>query len=126
MQWAYGGFDGAGARPVGGCEIAALKVSASGMAYKWAKGGCELLGASSRTSADCIAALFVRGADGEWRGGKFDWISTSRTTRDFKNVKSGYGGWPKDAIQAARGFAFVIVSADGKRRTNVAVQEAGR
>ena len=58
---------------------------------------------------------------GKWQGGKFDWISTSRLSRDFKNVRDGYGGWRKDAIEAAEAFAFVICSKDGKRRSNVAL-----
>jgi len=119
LQWVYGGFNGAGALPVDGCEIAALKVSASGMAYKWAKGGCEMLGASSRSDAACLACLFVRDAKGAWRGGKFDWISTSRTTRGFENIADGYNGWPKNAVGTAAGFAFVIVSRNGRLRTNV-------
>lgn len=119
LSWDYGGFKGGKATLVDGCRIAALKVSAGGMSYKWEKGGCEQLGASSRSAADCIAALFVQSQDGKWRGGKFDWISTSRTSRDFANIRSGYHGWPTDAIAAATGYAFVIVSADGKKRTNV-------
>jgi hypothetical protein len=89
------------------------------MSYKWVKGGCEQLGASSRTAADCICALFVKGKDGQWRGGKFDWISTSRMTRSFENIKTGYHGWPSDSISTATAYAFVITSKDGKRRSNV-------
>jgi hypothetical protein len=122
LRWDYGGFGGKGAAAVNGCTISGLKVSSSGMGYKWEGGGCEQLGASSRTAADCIAALFVRGSDGQWRGGKFDWISTSRTTRDFANVRSGYHGWPTDAIETASGYAFVIVSKDGRKRSNVISQ----
>jgi hypothetical protein len=121
LQWLYGGFRGGNATLVAGCEIGSLKVSSSGMSYKWVKGGCEQLGASSRTAADCICALFVKGKDGQWRGGKFDWISTSRTTRSFENIKGEYHGWPSDAIETAAAYAFVITSKDGKRRSNVTV-----
>lgn len=121
LNWFYGGFNGKNAKLVDGCEISSLKVTADGMSYKWVKGGCEQLGASSRTDADhTLACLFVR-IGGKWQGGKWEWISTSRTTRDFKNVRDGYGGWRKDAIEAAEAYAFVIVSDDGKRRTNVAL-----
>lgn len=121
LSWAWGGFNGAKAKPVDGCEIGSLKVTTDGMSYKWAKGGCEQLGASSRTDADhTLACLFVR-VGGRWQGGKFDWISTSRLSRDFKNVYDGYGGWRKDAIEAAEAYAFVICSSDGKRRSNVAL-----
>lgn len=122
MQWCYGGFNGAKAAPVDGCEIADLKISSSGMTYQWKGGGCEQLGASSRSAADCIAALFVKGADGQWRGGKFDWISTSRTSRSFENIHGEYHGWPSDSIEKAAAYAFVIVSKDGKRRSNVIVK----
>ena len=91
------------------------------MSYKWASGGCELLGAADRDDASCIAALFVQGADGAWYGGKFEWISTSRTSRSLGNIEGGYNGWPTDSIGKARGFAFVITSKDGRRRSNVIV-----
>lgn len=119
LSWSYGGFKGGAASLVDGCAIDALKVSSSGMSYKWTAGGCESLGAASKTDAACLACLFVRGADGQWRGGKFDWISTSRTTRGFENIHGGYNGWDPQAIAKADAYAFVIVSKDGKRRTNV-------
>jgi len=122
LEWAWGGFNGKNAKLADGCEIGSLKVSADGMSYKWVTGGCENIGVSSRESPDCIAALFVR-IDGKWQGGKWEWISTSRTTRSLENIKKGYGGWRKDAIEAAAAFAFCIVSKDGKKRTNVIVQE---
>lgn len=120
LQWSYGGFKGGSAVIHPGCRIADLRVSATGLSYRWAQGGCEALGAADRGDhSRTLACLFVRGADGAWRGGKIDWISTGRTTRDFENVRSGYGGWPKDAIETAKAYAFVIVSMDGRRRTNV-------
>lgn len=120
LSWDYGGFRGGGATPAEACRISDLRVSASGLSYRWAEGGCEQLGASDRGDASqTLACLFVKGMDGKWRGGKFDWISTSRTTRDFANIRSGYHGWPTDSIAAATAYAFVIVSADGNKRTNV-------
>lgn len=118
LQWSCGGFSGASATHVQDCRIADLTVSAAGLSYTWQAGGCELLGASSLTDAVCLACLFCQSDDGSWRGGKFDWISTSRTTRDFKNL-DGYKGWTRDLFNTAKGYAFVIVSADGSRRSNV-------
>ncbi len=119
LDWCWGGFKGGGAKTVDGAEITALKVTASGLSYKWAKGGCEKLGASSSTDYSAtLACLFVR-VGGKWQGGKVDWISTSRTTRDFANVREGYNGWRKDAIEAADAYAFCVVSKDGRKRTNV-------
>ena len=82
------------------------------------QGGCENLGAGSKEDPACLACLFCL-IGGKWIGGKFDWISTSRTSRDFKNVSDGYNGWDKGAIGKAAKYAFVIVSRDGKKRTNV-------
>ena len=121
LDWCWGGFSGKNAKLVDGCEIGSLKVTADGMSYKWGKGGCEQLGASSRTDADHTLACFFVRIGGKWQGGKWEWISTSRTTRDFKNVREGYGGWRKDAIEVADAYAFVICSSDGKRRSNVAL-----
>ena len=118
LDWCWGAFQGGSAELVDGAEIGSLKVSGN-LTYKWVRGGCEKLGATSREDADhTICALFCK-LDGKWKGGKFDWISTSRLSRDFKNVRDGYGGWRKDAIEAAEAFAFVICSKDGKKRTNV-------
>lgn len=118
LQWSYGGFKGGGAKLAAKPRIYNLSVSSSGMSYKWMQGGCTDLGASSSTDASCLACLFVL-VGGKWQGGKFDWISTSRLTRDFKNISEGYNGWPKDSIGKAEKYAFVIVSKDGKSRTNV-------
>lgn len=120
LDWCWGAFIGGSAKLVDGAEIGSLKVSGN-LTYKWVRGGCEKLGATSREDADhTICALFCK-IDGHWQGGKFDWISTSRLSRDFKNVRDGYGGWRKDAIETAEAFAFVICSRDGKKRTNVAL-----
>lgn len=118
LNFCWGGFKGGGAKLDSKARIYNLSVSSSGMSYKWLSGGCENLGASSSSDASCLACLFCL-IDGSWKGGKFDWISTSRTTRDFENVKGAYGGWDKSAISKASKFAFVIISKDGKKRTNV-------
>ena len=118
LEWAYGGFKGGGAKLDAKARILNLVVKSDGMTYKWLSGGCENLGASSREDASCLACLFVL-VSGRWKGGKFDWISTSRTSRDFKNVKESYNGWPSNSIAAAEKYAFCIVSKDGKKRTNI-------
>lgn len=119
LNWSMGGFRGAGALQHSGAVIADLKIKADGMSYRWARGGCEQLGAGSRTDAGkTLACLFYKDSGGKWQGGKFDWISTSRTTRDFKNIDSGYNGWNPSAFVAATEYAFVIVGTNG-RRTNV-------
>jgi hypothetical protein len=117
FTWAYGGFNGARAsldKP----RIAALRMNGmSGLSYRWAGPDLSVWGLG-HTDAGALACLFVRRSDGSWIGGKFDWISTSRTTRDFKNL-AGYGGWSLAGIPNPTQAAFVIVSADGRRRSNV-------
>ena len=119
LQWSYGGFKGGSAKLAANPRIYNLSVSSGGMSYKWMQGGCEDLGAMSREDYDhTVACLFVL-VSGQWKGGKFDWISTSRTSRDFANIKDSYNGWPSNSIAAAEKYAFCIVSKDGKSRTNV-------
>lgn len=119
LDWCWGGFKGGSAKAVDGVEIASLKVSDSGLTYKWVAGGCEKLGASSSTDYSQTLACFFCKIDGKWKGGKIDWISTSRTSRDFKNIEEGYNGWDRQAVGKADMFAFCIVSKDGKKRTNM-------
>ena len=123
LNWSYGGFSGKNAKLADGCEIDSLKVTSDGMSYKWVKGGCEQLDKNcSHSNPCCTCALFCL-VDGKWIGGKWEHISTDRTTRDFKNVKEGYGGWDASALGKAKAYAFVILDDGAKKRTNVIVQE---
>lgn len=120
LQWSHGGFNGAGAMLHPETTIGSLSITSSGMSYRWVAGGCEQLGASNRGDYNStLACLFYKDPSGQWRGGKFDWISTSRTTRDFKNIHTGYVGWDSAACFAATDYAFVIVSVRNGTRTNV-------
>lgn len=119
LDYRFGGFHGEASLEDPAAQIASLAVSANGMAYAWTSGGCEALGAKDRTDASAtLACIFYRDGD-RYVGGKFDWISTSRTTRDFHNIDTAYHGWNADAFHAAKEYAFCIVSKDGRRRTNI-------
>lgn len=121
LVFRYGSFDGGKAAESPSARIRGLKVSASGMSYAWEKGGCEDLGASSKTDYSQTLACAFHWSDAEnaWIGGKFDWISSSRTTRDWKNIRERYNGWDPDAFFGSSRVAFCIVSKDGRRRTNL-------
>ena len=119
LNWSFGGFNGQEAIKCEDTIIADLKVKSNGLSYRWVAGGCENLGASDRTDASATLACLFCLIGGKWQGGKFDWISTSRTTRDFHNIATGYHGWDSCAIDKAEAYRFVIVSKDGRRRTNV-------
>ena len=42
----------------------------------------------------------------------------------LKNVHNGYNGWSKSDFDRAEAYAFVVVSSDGKRRSNVIMSGA--
>ena len=121
LEWRYGGFKGGKATLSDRARIKGLKVTRNGLSYSWESGGCEDLGASGPHDAACLACLFCH-VGGRWIGGKFDWISTDRTSRGFENIEERYGGWEYEAFRDADAYAFVIVSGNGKLRTNVIVQ----
>lgn len=123
LQWSWGGFNGAGAILNESCSIANLHINKQNMTYSWVNGSCQALAAASDASdaSKTLACLFVLN-DGNWQGGKFDWISTNRTSRSFENIHCGYKGWDAKAFSQAEAYAFVIVSADGKHRTNAIVR----
>lgn len=119
VKWVYGGVNGANA--VEKAKISDLTVSKKQLAYKWVEGGCENLGAASRTDASCRACLFCH-VNGEWVGGFFEWISTSRLTRNFANIQGRYKGWDISLVEKADKFAFCILSKSGGSRTSFAIQ----
>ena len=121
FDWSYGGFNadkaGWGGIEAIGPVIGDLSFSKDGLRFHWENG----LSAWNLDydDASAIACLFVQDNDGNWIGGKFDWISTSRSTRDFKNVYGGYNGWDLSNVPKTTTAAFVVVSRDGKWRSNV-------
>ena len=120
LKWTYGGWDGSKAKFTGDAVISSLDVNNSKMHYQWEFGsGCQNIGASNGGDySQTMACFFIKEPDGVWRGGKFDWISTSRKTRSFTNIHCGYHGWNAGQFKAAKECAFVIVSKGGYR-TNV-------
>ena len=119
IAWKYGGVDGSRAVETAAARIGSLRITSDGLSYKWEAGGCEALGATSRTDCDHTLACAFWWDGSRWVGGKFDWISTSRTTRDFKNIRDRYHGWDPDRFFAAKRRAFCILSKDGRKRTNL-------
>lgn len=119
LEYRYGGFDGSRAVETAAAQISGLRVTASGMSYSWERGGCEALGASGASDYSATVACIFYESGGKWIGGKFDWISTSRRSRDFVNIRAGYNGWDSAAFFAAKRHAFCIVGKDGKKRTNI-------
>ena len=117
LVFRFGGFRGEGAAEDPATQISDVRISRGGLSYRWTKGDLGNWGLSRENDGALACAFYWDGA--QWIGGKFDWISTSRTTRDFKNIDGGYNGWRADLFWAAPRRAFCIVSADGKKRTNL-------
>lgn len=116
LNWDFGGFRGQKAEKTD-VRISGLKMGREGLSFdyvenlsSWGLGYDE---------AGALACLFVCDYDGNWVGGKFDWISSSRDTRDFENIYSGYEGWDLHNVPNPCPVVFVIVSADGGKRSNV-------
>jgi hypothetical protein len=116
LRWKFGNFNGARAK-LSSPRLANLKCSNNTLTYKWVTGmaGWGLSGGN----AGAVAAAFVQKSDGTWVGGKFDWVSTSRTSRGLENIRSGYAGWSLAGVPNPCQICFVVVDANGTRRSNV-------
>lgn len=118
LDWRWGGFKGAKAA-LSPARIKGLKVGSGSLSYAWERGSCsDLDAACTHSNPCCTCALFCR-VDGKWVGGKFEHISTDRTSRGLGNVQEGYGGWDPAALSRADAYAFVILDDGAKCRTNV-------
>jgi len=122
LKWQYGGVRFGGAK-LDAPRLSSLRSNGSKLSYRWDV-GLKAWGLSDG-DAGAICAVFFERSPGQWVGGKFDWVSTSRSSRELKHVES-YSNWPSSGIKLPwRGkVAYVVVSADGKRRSNVLVTEA--
>jgi len=116
LSWSYGGFNGSGAA-ASEVTLSGLNISGGGMSFTyvkdlsaWGLGGGDIGG---------VASLFVKNNAGKWVGGKFDFISSSRSSRSFTNINDGYNGWSLSDVPNPCEAAFVIVKADGSKRSNV-------
>ena len=118
FQWKYGGMRGGGAA-ASGVSISGVSFSRNGLTFRYVR-DLSAWGYSSGALGG-IACLFVKNNSGAWVGGKFDHISSSRQSRDFNNVYSGYSGWSLADVPNPCQAAFVIISPDAKKRSNVLV-----
>jgi hypothetical protein len=116
LKWRFGHFGGSRAK-LSSPQLAGLSCHGNTLSYRWVKGlgGWGL----SNGDAGAIAAAFVQKADGSWVGGKFDWVSTSRSSRGLENVLAGYEGWNLSGVPNPCQICFVVVDVSGRRRSNV-------
>lgn len=118
LNFSYGGFNGSSAQ-ISSATIGNLRVSNDGLSYSWVGDDLSAWGLSDGDSSGALACFFIKENSGGWNGGKMDWISSSRTSRDFHNITTGYHGWTLSKAPNPCEVAFVIVSKDGRKRTNV-------
>lgn len=117
LNWVYGGFNGSGASH-DKVSIKGLKMNSSGLSYAYST-DLSAWGIGHTDSSAALICMFVKNNSGRWVGGKIDWISSSRLSRDFHNVFSGYNGWTLSDVPNPCDACIVIVHKDGKRRSNV-------
>lgn len=117
FNFCYGGFDGSAAVQ-SGVQISSLSFASDGLTFRYVT-DLSAWGLSYDDASGALACLFVKRSDGTWVGGKFDWISSSRTHRGFSGHVPGYNGWTLSGVPNPCEACFVIVSADGRRRSNV-------
>ena len=115
-----------GSPNVGSCRLCSdavikdFKMDKKGMSYKWAKGGCEQLGAKDKSDASATLAVCGYSNNGiDYHVFKFDWVSTSRTTRSFENIYDHYNGVDPDTFFNAIHHCFFICDKHGNYRTNI-------
>ena len=123
LHYVYGGVKGENAVEDPKVKISNLRINgSSGMSYSWDNGSSLAAWGLANDNAGALACIFYQDSNGEWYGGKFDWVSTSRRTRDFKNLNEGYNGWQPEKFYAAKRHGFLILSSNGKKRSNFIVQ----
>ena len=117
FNFTYGGFDGSNAVE-DGVRISNFALAANDLSFNYDT-DLSAWGLSHGNASGALACFFVKRNDGSWVGGKFDWISSSRQSRDLSHIKSRYNGWSLADVPNPTQAAFVIISSDGQRRSNV-------
>lgn len=121
LQWKYGGFSGGNAK-LDGPTLANLSCNGRAVSYKWVT-DMKMWGFGNADAKAIFAWFFL--IEGQWIGGKGDWVSVTRSSRELKHTES-YSNWPQSGIKLPfKGrIACVVSHSDGKRRSNVVVTEA--
>ncbi len=117
FHWDYGGTTKPRGARQSGVVISGLSFSKTGLSFTY-QTDLSAWG-HAYTDPAALACLFVKDNNGRWVGGKFDWISSSRRSRNFENIFNGYSQWSLANVPNPCQAAFVIASSDGKRRSNV-------
>ena len=118
FEWRYGNFNGSKAKEDPNVVIANFTMNDKSMKIKWVK-GMDAWG-YERSDPKGVACIFYYDeVEKKYIGGKFEYISTSRSTRDWKNISGKYGGWNYTKFINAKKYAFLVTSEKGTKRTNI-------
>lgn len=120
LNWCYGGFNGSNAVYDPNVNIVGIRQLGGNLYYSWNCTSPSFWGVTVPTNADHLFCLFFKDPSGKWKGGKIDWVSYSRVTRDLHNPSTGYKGWNWAEYCAATECAVMVVSKNAKYRSNFA------
>lgn len=97
-------------------SLTGLKIDSKKISYSLSK-GTESWEPHNAAQKNCnqYSCFFVL-RDGRYRGGKFDWSTYSRKTRELKNIRGGYTGGI--VPRAGERVWFCFMDLNGKKRTN--------
>ena len=103
------------------CRISSLRMTSGGLSFHWDSDipATWKRGQTAKGPMVLACAFYWNDARAAWVGGKFDWIDRQRAARSFENIRDGYHGWNPEAFFGARRRAFCVMSADGRRRSNL-------
>ena len=118
LDFCYGGFRGGNAVEDKEVQIKDFKMNSKNMTYKWALNDMAKWGYPHTDAKALACAFYYDESSKTWKGGKFDWISSSRLSREWENIYYGYNGWNSKAFFSAKKHGFCIVSGDARKRTN--------
>ena len=118
LDFRYGGVK---AKPTedSRCRISKLRIGSDSLSFRWDTGIPSDWRRGDTKKGPMILACAFYEDGGKWIGGKFDWIDEHRSSRPLENIHGGYNGWNAGAWNAAKKRAFCVVSADGRRRSNL-------
>lgn len=119
LVWCFGGENGSNAKEdtsSGGYKLLSVSVNYRGVTFD-GNGAMWGYHHNNAYARNCI--FFEEG--GKWYGGFWEWGSVDRTYRAFDNIYSGYKGWDKNRFNRATKVAFLIMTKDGSKRSNVVV-----
>lgn len=121
LNWCYGGFNAANATYDPNVKIVGIHQKGENLYYAWDCTSPSFWGVNVPTNADHLFCLFFKDPNGNWKGGKIDWVSYSRKSRDLHNPKTGYKGWNWAEYCAATECAVMVVSKNARYRSNFAM-----